>query len=241
MITKKIIPSVFVLAVMVGLSGCMATNAVLDAGNCNIEKGCRTHFEKRTILEDTYMAIGRPTKPVTGFDNALVLIGKKSTLILTPKTADDVKFFQNFHRLDLNYLSLATSKTIEVKEGSLSNLSSGATIKFARKSDFPATANEKQLLNELGFRLASDNASVRADGVYFEYDKWVNFNITVAQAIPNTHLQHTFRNPVSFEFVALEQKERKSQSVLEALVLPAILVDIVTFPIQIIGAALFAK
>ena len=219
MIIQKIIPSVFVLTVMAGLSGC-ATGAVMDVAGCHIKTGCsKSYVKKHKMLEDTYIAIGKPVKPIAGFDNALVLVGKKSTLILTPKTADDAKFFQNFHKFDLKHLSLDTRDTsIEVKDGSLSNLSSSATITFARKSDFPATANEKRLLNELGFRLASDNTSVRADGVYFEYKKWVGFNITVAQAIPNTHLQHTFKNPVSFEFVALEQKERKLQPFLKALI-----------------------
>lgn len=53
--------------------------------------------------------------------------------------------------------------------------------------------------------------------------------------IPNTHLQHAFKNPISFVFVALKEKERKLQPVIKALILPAILIDIVTLPIQIVG------
>lgn len=244
MMIKKIIPSIFVLATILGLSGCM-TDAVMEARGCHIVNGCSdTYSKKHTIFEDTYIAIGKPTKPIAGFDNALVLIGKNSTLILTPKRPDDVQFFQNFHKLDLNYLSLSTynmyygrsvngAETVEVKDGGLNNLSSSAIIRFARKSDFPATASEKQLLNELGFELASNDNSYRSDGVYFEYDRWVYFNITVAQAIPNIHLQHTFRKPVSFEFVTYEEKKRKFQPVLKALMLPAIAFDIITLPIQL--------
>lgn len=255
MIIKKIIPSVFVLSVAVGLSGC-ATKAVQNVVSCGAKTGCSgTHdFKKRAMLKDTYIAIGKPVQPIAGFDNALILIGEKSTLILTPKTADDVKFFQNFHRFDLKDLSLEAKNTTitVVRDENLGNLSSGdiikehlgnpsssVIIKFSRKNEFPATTNEKQLLNELGFRLVSNNTSVGADDAYFEYDKQVGFNITVAQAIPNANLQHTFRKPVSFEFVVFEQKEQKSRNALAVLFLPAFFIDVVTLPIQMVGESLF--
>lgn len=241
---KKVILNTALAAVMAtSLTGCLATQAVLGDPLCQYGCDKTDKSTTHTLFKDTYVAIAKPAKPIAGYPDALLLIGKNSTLILTPKNADDVKFFQRLSEFDLRYLFLGTtSTTIEVKtpNHTIDQVEKLISVTFSRHIDLPATAKEKQLFADTGFELTSNNASVYGKGdVRFEYGKTLALNMTAIPALPNVNLTHTFRQPIELEFYRTEQhgnpNPKSKKGLPPYLIAPALVIDVVTLPLQLAG------
>lgn len=253
---KRLILSTFAIAMATSLTGCLATNALNKIRPICLSDVCskpsNTKTIQHTLLKDSYVAIAKPKTPIAGYPNALLLIGKNSTLILTPQNADDVKFFQNLSQFDMRYLFLyldyysGDGNKIEVKTPNytINQVETLVRVKFSRHVDLPATTKEKQLLAELGFELTSNNNAVYSrDDVRFEYGKDVELNITAIPALPNANLTHTFRQPIELEFYRSEEKYSPTKATIAAvsplLFLTALAIDVVTFPIQAVGVGAY--
>lgn len=247
---KMILSTALALTTATSLTGCLATNALNDAGLICLSDGCNKSSTKtihHTLLKDSYVAIAKPKTPIAGYPNALLLIGKNSTLILTPAKADDVKFFQKLSEFDLRYLFLGTTSTqiaVKTPNHTIDQVEELISVKFSRHVDLPASAKEKQLFAETGFRLTSDDSAIYGKGdVRFEYSKDLKLNITAIPALPNANLTHTFRQPIELEFYRSEEKYSPAKATVSAvsplLFLAALAIDVVTLPIQAVGAGVY--
>lgn len=242
-----------VLAMIVGtsLTGCLATNALHRAGAICLSDACSNSNTKtisHTLLKDSYIAIAKPKTPIAGYPNALLLIGKNSTLILTPKNADDAKFFQRLSEFDMRYLFLGlgdvTEIAVKTPNHTIDQVEQLVSIRFSRHVDLPATTKEKQLLEDAGFELTSnDNAYYSKGDVRFEYGKTLVLNMTAIPALTNADLTHTFRQPIELEFYYTEEKYSPAKATLSTvsplLFLSALVIDVVTLPIQAIGVGAY--
>lgn len=253
---KLILSTALALTMATSLTGCLATNALNDIRAICLSDICskpsNTKTIHHTLLKDSYVAIAKPKTPIVDYPDALLLIGQNSTLILTPKNADDAKFIQNLSQFDMRYLFLyldyysGDSNKIEVKtpNHSIHQVKKRVYVKFSRHMDLPATAKEKQLFTESGFELTSNNSAVYGKGdVRFEYGKDLNLNITAIPALPNANLAHTFRQPIELEFYRSEEKYSPTKATLSAvsplLFWTAITIDVVTLPLQIVGVGAY--
>lgn len=250
---KMILSTALALTMATSLTGCLATQAVLGDPLCQYGCDKTDKFTTHTLFKDTYVAIAKPAKPIDGYPNALLLIGKNSTLILTPKNADDVKFFQRLSEFDLRYLSMYLfhynengNKKDDLKlvvknpNHKIDQVEIWVNLKFSRHIDLPATAKEKQLFADTGFELTSNNASVYGKGdVRFEYGKTLVLNMTAIPALPNVNLTHTFRQPIELEFYRTEQhgnpNPKSKKGLPPYLIAPALVIDVVTLPLQLAG------
>lgn len=244
---KIILNSVLAAVMATGLSGCLATQAVMNYGNCRIERGCSSS-KNHVLADDTYIAIGRPATPIAGYDRPLILAGKKSSIIIDmPEAEKDLleKVMQEKHLLPHLNLSLTGGndypRTFDIKQGEKDV--QGSVELFFIKPTKSFTNNERIALEKLGFERQNkagktcyddNNMSYNCAEKVF-YSKKMSVKMSVAGAVKNINqLTHTLKNPLNIT-IRQEQNNRTKAGIAEALWLPAMAIDLVTFPIQLAG------
>lgn len=247
---KIILTTTLATVIATGLTGCIASQAVWNAGNCDFTNGCSSTVSDVVVSED-YIAIGRPATSIAGFDRPLILAGKKSSIIIDmPTTEKDLleKVMLEKHLLPHLYISLTSGNgnpsTFYIKQGE-KNVTGYAGLYFVKPVHL-FSEKERIALEKLGFE-RGENQGVNScydDGygtngcgverVY--YRKGFSIKMSVAGAVNNVNqLTHTLKRPV--EITIRQQRHSKLAAVAQALWLPALAIDIVTLPIQLAGLA----
>ncbi|MFB2538460.1 hypothetical protein [Acinetobacter sp. c3-l95] len=215
----------------INLSGCLATNVAWNAAGCNAEQ-C---VKYETLLEDKYIAIGKPSQPIAGYNNPLILIGEKSSLIISLDQSEQQLFEQvtQSNLMPYMHISLVSGNGnprtffIDQKDKKIENVVGHSGLFFTKPIE-QFTEKDRIALEKLGFkRDMSDSGS----GKVF-YDRDFDISMTAANAINNPNsVNYRLKDPLDMRFV------RQKNSIAEALILPAMIVDVITMPIQIaIGA-----
>lgn len=221
------------------LSGCFASSA--------LEQSIKKSKDKRWIatdMSDTIIAIGKPAKPIQGYENALVLAGQKhSYLIHNHDKTDSLK--RILDTMDLRYLhiNLPTNHQIAVKQSGngfacTSSFGCAERISLSFKKPLNQVKNietEKQQLRKLNF-YCSDVLSHHTYKTHLVCD-YITYNtafIPIQSAQNHANLTHRFKEPVPithYEF--RKHKGQIERTAKKALIPLALAFDIVTFPIQI--------
>lgn len=248
---KLLLNSILAVSVATGLSGC-ATSLALN--NCTWNEGCSSKVYKEYLADD-YIAIGKPATPIAGYDRPLILAGKKSSVIITmPDGEKDLfeKVLKEQHLLKHLNISLTSGNGrpnrffIQEQDKKAQNITGYAGLYFVKPVHL-FTEQERIALEKLGFE-REENRGVNAcfdDGygqngcgverVY--YGKSFTVKMSLAGTVNNVNqLTHQLKEPMYLKFD--HQRDSKLASISQALVLPAIIVDVVTFPIQAVGWAL---
>lgn len=250
---KLILSTALVMIAGTGLTGCMATMTALNHANCDFNNGCSS-IVSTVIASEDYIAIGRPATPIAGYDRPLILAGKKSSIIVDMPTEDKnllEQIMQEKHLLPHLNISLSSgngdARTFYIKEGE-KEVKGYAGLYFVKPVHL-FTDKERIALEQLGFE-RGENESVYTcydDGygtnsngcgverVYYRKDFVVKMG--VAGAVNNINqLTHTLKRPVNITI--RQQRHSKKADIAGALILPAMAIDIVTLPVQVVGGAI---
>lgn len=242
---KSFIFGILAVSLATALSGC-ATSLVLH--NCTWNEGCSSKVYKEYLADD-YIAIGRPAKLIAGYDRPLILAGKKSSVMITlPDDEKDLfeKVLKQQYLLKHLNVSLTSGNGnpnrffIQEQDKKAQNITGHAGLYFVKPVDL-FTEQERIALEKLGFE-RGENYDVKScfdDGygqggcgverVY--YRKGFTITMSLAGTVNNLNqLTHQLKKPMHLEFD--HQRESKLAPISQALVLPAVAVDIVTLPIQ---------
>ena len=107
-LAKKYLPAACSVGLMLALSGCLATEK-LDYQLMRQEDAKWVADEQ---LTDRLIAVGKPSAPIGGVDNAIVLAGEKRSY-LVQSTDQDPELTAILNHVDLAYFSLAEGKRLK--------------------------------------------------------------------------------------------------------------------------------
>lgn len=242
---KLLLGTAMISTMMFGLTGCIATQTVMNHGKCHIERGCPS-ITTRVLVSEKYIAIGRPATPIAEYDRPLILAGRKSSIIIDMPTAEKdllEKVMQEKHLLPHLNISLTGGndypRTFDIKQGE-KDVSAVVELYFLKPAKL-FTNNERVALEKLGFERQNQAGKVCYDDNNVSYDcaekvyysKDFSVKMSVAGAVNNVNqLTHTLKTPIHIT-INQKQDNRKKSSIAEALWLPAMAIDLVTFPIQL--------
>lgn len=231
-LAKNVSLVLMVVFVSLLLTGCIASGF--------LEEGIKKSNQKRWTATDTndhIIAIGKPAKPITGYDNALVLVGRNHDYLLT--SAQGTNNFKNIlESVDLRYLyiDLHNQKHVAVKQPAddYSCPSSFGCIDEVslhfKKPLVQLSKNERKHLESLHFNCYGDADKVFLSCYYTTY----RIALTMTQKNTNQSLKHQLKTPlpiVFYEFHA--SKGVLGRGARWALLPLAVVFDVVTFPIQV--------
>ena len=244
---------------IIKLSSVLAVNAFLLSGCASmlVSEISDRSSEDVTLFEDEFVAIGKPSQPITGFDNILILASPKNSLIVELEDKDYGLFNQLVPQLQ--------SGKINNQHLSLSSIGeSGGTNQKGMKLDKPQQIykiNEKFVLHYWEWRAKKDsytqkelskmgfdcqfNAGLPKSETTLQLDSKLvcryelNAKITLANAVNNSHsLTHQFKYP--FKYHIYYTKNNNALKATGIILTPvAFAVDLVTLPIHIATAGLF--
>lgn len=180
-----------------------------------------------------------------------VRLWQANIIIDMPTSEKDLleKVMQEKHLLPHLYISLSSgngdARTFYIKQGE-KEVTGYAGLYFVKPVHL-FSEKERIALEKLGFERGKNKGinSCYDDGygndngcgverVY--YRKGFNIKMSVAGAVKNINqLTHTLKRPV--EITIRQQRHSKKASIAQSLWLPALAIDIVTFPIQLAVAA----
>ncbi|WP_416191658.1 hypothetical protein [Neisseria sp. CCUG12390] len=226
---KPIIISISVLPL---LSACFISRYL----DYRINESENSRWIKEESLSDTLIAVGKPVQQVAGFENAMLLAGKKRAYLVRPQSSERISLPSILAQTDLTYLKVLPNRLPPGKqEENFAVISSDVKSTLGVKFQFfkpkkLLKAGEQAQMERLGFNCR-------------DYDK--DLLCTTSQTLElqtvtlnnRNHLQHTFRQPLPLVFYRYEAKKGTvSRGLLKALLPLTMAVDVVTFPIQLIGA-----
>ncbi|WP_111860717.1 hypothetical protein [Acinetobacter sp. CFCC 10889] len=249
----NIIKPISIISFSTLISAC-ATHALF--GNSTTETNTKTSI----ALQDQIVAIGHTSKPVKGFENALVLVGKQHSFFVQPNNdANNPSYlFQRiFTEIDLKSVYLAPSLghntttqinthqnnhiILELNEKIQNNRSVpyDASLYFIKASK-DVSKNEKNQLLSLGFQCQTALEDYPQQTVC---SREINTEITLASKVQNANsLPYKLKQPIDIQYKVTSTSKDYSRQFFKVLTPVTVAFDIVTFPIQggifLIGAML---
>lgn len=247
---KSLIITTF-LASSLMISSC-ATMSLVESTRAESPK----QYEK-TVLADSVIAVGYPSAPIENHEHAMLLAGKKYSFLVEPivsfNTPKDL-FKTLFAEVDLNALYIDPSPTYsnaEVKTQAKSNVltikvqsdDSKQVIKtpvdvgllFAKPIK-KLKVNEQKQIEKLGFECKAVNIKEQENLIC---QRVVHTAITVASAVQNIdNVDYKLKQPLTIVLEHQGMTEGSNREWLRVLTPVTIAVDIVTLPVQAIGAGL---
>lgn len=210
-----------------------------------------------TLFTDEFVAIGKPSQPITGFNNVLILASPKNSLIVELENKDYYLFNQLVPQLQIGkinnqYLSLSSIGK------------SGGTNQKGMRLDKPQQVykiNEKFVLHYWEWRAEKDshtqkelskmgfdcqfNAGLPKSETTLQLDSKLvchyelNAKVTLANAVNNSlSLTYQFKHP--YEYRIYYTKTNNALKAAGVILTPvAFAVDLVTLPIHIATAGIF--
>lgn len=247
---SKIIKLSSVLAVSTFLlSGCasMLVNEISDRSS-----------EDVTLLKDEFIAIGKPSQPITGFNNILILASPKNSLIVELESKDYHLFNQlvpqlQSGKINNQYLSLSSigksggtnQKGMKLdKPQQIYKIRELFVLRYRENNIEKDSYRQKELTN-MGFECeyepefipTAPNLYPIPSELYCRYE--LNARVTLANAVNNSHsLTHQFKYP--FKYHIYYTKSNNTLKATSIILTPvAFAVDLVTLPIHAITGGLF--
>ncbi|MDV2439727.1 hypothetical protein QR665_09615 [Acinetobacter gerneri] len=220
-------------------------------------------IEKGVLLQDQLIAVGVPAKAIRGYDGALAIAGEQYSYLVVPSTERFSRSIQKplaikkiLKEVDLNYLTVGKFKQVaklsedqvqvalfpefdilvDDSKKIVSHTIKATEISFMYyKPRSLIKAGEIEHLQSLDFKCEIKETAYRCFNTGY-------VDITVAKPVSNKNeLEHVFKKPiklnVNYEISKINPKEVASY----ALTPLAIVFDIVTSPLQLVGYLGFAK
>ncbi len=219
------------------LTGCMATMGLMNATD---DGGQYATGKEMVVLKDTVVAIGQANKPIVNHEHALVLVGETNSYLVEPRGQNKQIFENMFKLLDLSALyigsksSESTTKKLTIDmDRSYCEAQHGChviSLNF-NKPLIKVTNKEKNLLKQLDFQC--HESDTKDDLIC---NRSVDVEFTIAEKVANfDKLQYRFKQPITIEF--MQHNTNKSKTVAKKgaynlFILPAMAIDVVTFPLQ---------
>lgn len=235
-----------VSALMATLSGCLTSNA--------LDKSIYKSLAERHVLihSDTVIAIGKPTAPIKGYENALALVGEKNGYLVQPDGSSGDTLLKIFETADLQNLSLrGYGGGLDVKQAyndwtctskygcaniglrfsrSIDSLSDSTKSLEDKTRDLSKLYDEKAQMENLGFECKMHSAEDVSLSCY--YSEKLAFTITEPVTNPS-QLTHKLSKPASLRFYEFHADHDKKEIAIKKFLKPiAFAFDVATFPIQ---------
>lgn len=219
------------LSVLLVLSGCYANRALIEA----VDKSQESRWVA-TDTKDIIIAIGKPAKPIEGYENALVLVGQQHNYLIE-STEGKNQLKRVFETVDLHHLSVyLPDGHIAVKEAgdwrscpSTYGCAWDIILRY-EKPNAHISLKEQNDLKNLGF-YCSGGVMDKNQTVCSYYPHKVSF-IPVQSSNPSD-LSYRLKQPVPIIRYAFHKNKGKMTRVANIALSPiAIVFDVVTFPVQ---------
>ncbi|WP_066804675.1 hypothetical protein [Moraxella oblonga] len=205
-----------------------------------------------TLFQDEFVAIGKPSQPISGFNNVLILASPKNSLIVELENKDYHLFNQLVPQLQsgkinnqhLNLSSDGNEKGIKLdKQKQIHRIQDNFLLQYWEWS-VPKDSYTQKELTKMGFR-CTFYKDLQGNPKTFELDSALlceyklTAKLTLANAVKNSYnLTHQFKQPFKYHIYYT-----KNNNVLKAtgLILTpvAFAVDLVTLPIHIATVGIF--
>lgn len=226
---------VLTVALSLVLSGCIATGQ-LDY-QLMLQEDAKWVVDEQ--FTDTLIAVGKPSVPINGLDNAIVFAGEKRSYLVQSANRDS-ELIDILDQVDLAYFAIKPMPSTDTPhfeiriddKGCTSAQSCIATTLWFEKPTHLLAVNETSNLKELDFSCADGFAG----GMTRCTKSLWHLPVTVAPAVKNIdNLQHHFSPPTMVKFYTYQpDKAEAKEKRLKALMPLAKAFDIITFPIQFI-------
>lgn len=242
---------VTLLGLSIGLSGCATASLVSYTKTDHVQE------HVKNVLSENVIAVGYPNKPIKGYEDAMILAGKNYSFLVQPAadshTSSDI-FRRIFAQVDLGSLyidTLPSYSTYNVQQKTQAD-SNQLVInidgnKSSQIKDIPTfigllyakpineiKLNEQLQLENFGFECQIATIAEQQNMIC---QRIVRIELTVASAVQNIdQINHKLKQPLKIQ---LNQKWEVSDNAnkLGVVLLPVTMaVDIITFPIQAVGA-----
>lgn len=235
MMSKFCTKTAFIAALTLALSGCLAAEK-LDYQLMKQEDAKWIADER---LTDTLVAIGKPSSPIEGVDNALVFAGEKYSYLVQSGNRDD-ELINILEQVDLAYFSFKPMPAFNApyfririgEQGCTSVQGCIAAILWFEKPTHLLAADETIKLETLDFTC---HDGFPGGMTRCTKDLW-RLPVTIAPAVKNIEsLQYRLSQPTPIKFYTYQpNKALAAEKRLEALMPLAKAFDIITFPIQVV-------
>lgn len=233
------------------LSSC-ATMALTGSDNWNSSKKYET-----TVLSENVIALGYPSAPIKGYENAMLLAGKKYSFLVQPKLSSDTPnelFKTLFTQVDLDFLYIdpkpenypieagknTAYDTLDLNVESdnstkIKQLPVDVGLLFSKPVNM-LKANEQRQMEQLGFECKVFGIDQKEDLIC---QRVVPTAITIASTVQNIdNLNYKLKRPLTINLNYQGETKGSNKEWLRILKPVAIAVDIVTFPVQVLGVGL---
>lgn len=223
---------------LISLSGCIATGHIID----KIDERKTAQWDLNESLSDTIVAVGLPSQPIKGYENALILSGEKYAYLLQMPNKDDSLITLLNSDLNLANMNISPERggsdgifrvdiggnNCKAKHGCM-DLRLEYVEKYENHADkfTPKYYATTQKFESLGFKCVPRE---------FKYDcrkKLSNMQLTVADRPSNANtLNYTLKQPAKINFYQNNGKGKIAEAGLWMVLPIAIVFDLVTLPVQ---------
>lgn len=226
------------------------------------EQTYEQRYETGVVLQDQLIAVGIPAQPLKGYENALAIAGQQYSYLIQPSLQyaghnikQPLELTKILKEIDLNYLTVGKFKKVgKLSEDEIevalfpkfeieindSKQAMNHTIKATEisfmyyKQRTLIKAGEIEHLESLGFKCEIKDSAQRCFNTGY-------IDITVAKPVSNqNNLQHKLKTPLQLSVTYNIAKRNPKEIANYALTPLALVFDIVTSPLQLIGYLGFA-
>ena len=196
-------------------------------------------YQYQVILEDQLVAIGTPKTQIAGHKDAWVLIGKQHSYLMTVNGKPTGYLQQVLHSVDARFLRIhgqysrdGLGAVLIAERPEQDKLFEQVRLDY-RKPLAQVSAAERQHLQDLGFYCNAISSSA-------VYDCSLGLNVQyhiITAAKPTGSKVHKFAQPHSFKITLRSDGNPAATWPQKALLPLALVVDVVTAPVQWLGGA----
>lgn len=223
---------------LTGLTGCVATSHIID----RIDERKTARWELNESLSDTIVAVGLPSQPIKGYENALILSGEKYAYLLQMPNKDDSLIKLLNSDINLSNMNISPGRgdskgifRVDIG-GSNCKAKNGCTsLRLEYVEQYEDYANKftpnyfatTQKFESLGFKC------VPRDIKFDCRKKLSNMHLTIANRPSNANtLNYTLRQPAKINFYQNNGTGKIAEAGLWMVLPIAIVFDLVTLPVQ---------
>lgn len=235
------------------LNGCATTNLADYAKADNVKK------HEKKVLSENVIAVGYPSQTVKGYENAMILAGSNYSFLVQPATSANTSpdlFKRLFSEVDLSALYIDTQPSYSTLNTERKTQATSNKLVLDVKNDesqqikdAPVSVgfiyakpiemiklNEQKQLEDFGFECKTINVAEQSNLVCL---RSVDAEITVATAVQNINeVNYRLKQPLTIELNYKWQTSSNANKFSAVLLPVTMAVDIVTLPIQLLGAGI---
>lgn len=235
------------------LNGC-ATTALSD-----YTKSDNMKEHTKNVVSENVIAVGYPDKPIEGYENAMILAGQNYSFLVEPVTPTNTSsdlFKKLFAQVDLSSLYIDTQPSystyntqqktqadsneliINIKgneSNQIKNVPATIGLLYAKPISV-LKVDEQAQLESFGFECKT---AIVAEQQNLICQRAVDIELTVASAVQNINeVSYKLKQPLNIQFNYKWQTNSNANKYGVVLLPVALAVDIVTLPIQALGAGI---